>query len=68
MELAEIPHGHHTVQGAKRKDRKRIAGANGANEVLKQTRFAKRQAKRVQEQDAVRLQRRRCCLAPYFQE
>ena len=39
-----------------------------ANEVLKQTRFAKRQAKRVQEQDAVRLQRRRCCLAPYFQE
>ena len=54
MELAEIPHGHHTVQGAKRKDRKRISGASReANEVQKRIRIAKRQAKLVREQEAV---------------
>ena len=54
MELADIPHGHHTVQGSDKKDRKRVYGATrDANEVQKHIRIAKRQAKLVREQEAV---------------
>ena len=54
MELAKIPHGHRTVQGANKKDRKRVYGATReANEVQKRIRIAKRQAKLVRDQEAV---------------
>ena len=54
LKLAEIPHGHHSIQGAKRKDKKRVCSASReANEVQKRIRVAKRQATHVREVEAI---------------
>ena len=54
MKLAKIPRGHDTIQGARRKDKKRIYSASReANKVQKGVQVAKRQAKLVWEQEAI---------------
>ena len=49
MNLAEIPHGYHTEEGGKRKDRKRLYGASReASAVQKKRRVPQRQARLVE--------------------